>query len=649
VASGVSAPGPARPRRRIKVRGGTLGWFLCWAVVFADIGTSIYYTPGILFPHFGDRSALFVSMTLVVFVLLSAKYAEVAWRYPEGGGVVNVAASALHPFAGLLGGLFILIDYYLTAALSALSGFIYLGVVLPSLTPFVVGATMIALGALGVLNLLGVRDSARVSATVAVLAAIGQLGVVLATAVRLGPDGVLHSLAALAHGPRLTPVGLVTGYAAAFLAFSGLETISQLAPAMREVRRQVAARAMAAVVATMVVTSPLLTLWSTTQLPAGTDPNQFISRLGAHVAGPPLGAYVAVTAAFLLVFASNTAIIGAYHVFVALCRMGFLPRALEQRNRRRGTPHWAILLAVGLPVLLVALSRGDVALLGDLYAFGLLGAFILTSLSLDIVRWHDQGWRRRPRARLSFSLGAATTLLVAVAWTTNLAAKPLAARFGGGLTLLGLAVGLLTHSYLRGREPVVFPLLHRPEVPAVAVSRGRRLPPAQVLAILPADPALAEAVVATAVAAAGDRPLAFLYRGDPSRVRRPGRHLLEVQDPYLADRAARVAFARAERAARRRVRDRRYLYVPGDLRQEAVGDVWRQLRPRETVLVEGDQGVLPPVAIDRVRRISVDGITVLRLLSGAPPQTPAPTATPSPPAGPPGAPPAPGPRAATEG
>src|SRR2546427_7302269 len=43
-----------------------LGAFLCWAVVFADIGTSVYYVPGILYGHFGSRSALFVLMTLFV-------------------------------------------------------------------------------------------------------------------------------------------------------------------------------------------------------------------------------------------------------------------------------------------------------------------------------------------------------------------------------------------------------------------------------------------------------------------------------------------------------------------------------------------------------------------------------------------------------
>ena len=70
---------------------------------------------------------------------------EVAWRYPEGGGVVTVASRALHPFAGLLGGLFILVDYFLTAALSALSGVIYLSIVFNSLGAVVVLGTVGAL------------------------------------------------------------------------------------------------------------------------------------------------------------------------------------------------------------------------------------------------------------------------------------------------------------------------------------------------------------------------------------------------------------------------------------------------------------------------------------------------------------------------
>jgi hypothetical protein len=149
-----TAPNPTAAEGR------SLGYFLCWAVVFADIGTSVYYTPGILYHQVGVHAALFVCMTLVVFILLTIKYAEVTIRYPEGGGVVTVASRAIHALAGLVGGLFILVDYFLTSALSALSGVIYLSLLMPALGPVVVPVTVLAIAALGVLNLMGVKSSA---------------------------------------------------------------------------------------------------------------------------------------------------------------------------------------------------------------------------------------------------------------------------------------------------------------------------------------------------------------------------------------------------------------------------------------------------------------------------------------------------------
>ena len=75
-----------------------LGWLLAWAVVFCDIGTSVYYVPGILFGEVGNLAPAFVALTTVGFVLLAAKYVEVSWRNPEGGGVVTVATKAFSPF-----------------------------------------------------------------------------------------------------------------------------------------------------------------------------------------------------------------------------------------------------------------------------------------------------------------------------------------------------------------------------------------------------------------------------------------------------------------------------------------------------------------------------------------------------------------------
>src|SRR5438093_3111910 len=227
---------PAAQRRRVKVHGASLGPLLCWSIVFADIGTSIYYVPGILSASgYNKRAAIFVVMTVVVFVLLALKYAEVTWRNPEGGGVVSIASRALHPFAGLVGGLFIIVDYYLTAAISAFSGIAYLAVVVPAVGwERAVPGTLVALAVLAALNIYGIRESAIVSLVAATAAALAQLVVVVVVGLHIGVLGVIDTIRAVGEGPPpLTPLVIVTGFGAAFLAFSGLESVAQIAPPLR--------------------------------------------------------------------------------------------------------------------------------------------------------------------------------------------------------------------------------------------------------------------------------------------------------------------------------------------------------------------------------------------------------------------------------
>lgn len=526
---------------------------------------------------------MFVDLTFLVFVLLCIKYSEVAIRYPEGGGVVTVATRAIGPIAGLLGGLCILVDYFLTAGLSATSGVIYLSLVFGALKPLILVASVAALIGLGLINLIGVQTSATITAGFAVLALIGQLAVVVAVLINLGPDHLWKDFPRMLAGPQLTPVGIVTGYAAAFLAFSGLESISQLSPAMTEPRKRVARLAMLFVVLSVLITSPLLTLWSTTLLRPGFDPNQGVSLLGGLAAGPMLQNTVAVSAALLLIFACNTALIGCYHVLIALGRMRLLPRVLLATNRWRGTPHWSILLATFIPVVVVIVSGASTALLGDLYAFGLLGAFSITCLSLDIVRWHQRKDRHRHKGlgRTSmpmFVVGVATTVLVAIPWLTNLFAKPLATAFGGGLVAIGLVVAFVTNRLetRRGRY-AIFPYLHRPEHPILFLRGGRRLAPAAVLAFLPHDLQKLPGVIEQALSSARARPVVFAYEGQTPRRRNP--RFLEIIDPYADDEAAHDAFQQAEAAARKGRLQVRYVYVPAGTESDVEDRLRDELQP----------------------------------------------------------------------
>src|SRR5258708_17809724 len=383
-------------------KGSTLGTILCWAVVFADIGTSVYYTPGILYGSVGRLAGFFVLLTMIVFILLTLKYAEVTQRFPQSGGVVTVAAPGINHWVGALGGMFILVDYFLTSAISSLSGMIYLSVVIPTMSPFVLEITIVVLILLGILNWVGVSESAKVSLVAAIVAFLSDVAILITVFSHVSVPEFFSLFHSIFPHTVLTPVTILTGFAGSFLAFSGLESISQLSPVMRPPRKRTAGIALTLVVLTVGLTSPLLTMLSTLLLSKQVldDPvlsGQVISLLAGKWGGVVLQTEVAISASALLVFASNTAIIGSYHVFLALSRMGFFPEFILKRNKLRGTPHYSIALVTFIPIAVLVLAGGSVDLLGNMYAFGLLGAFTLTCLGLDLVRYRERKAARAQR------------------------------------------------------------------------------------------------------------------------------------------------------------------------------------------------------------------------------------------------------------
>ncbi len=418
-----------------------LGPFLCWAIVYANIGTSVYYVPGILYEDTGAFSASFVLATAVAFVFLAAKYAGIAGRYPSGGGVVSVAEEAFGPRVGALGGTLILVDFFLTAAISSVSGIAYLASLAPLIGAFALPLVVVALALLGLLNWVGIRSSAVASAFAGVIAivALGGLGVV--TAVTIGEVEWARVEQAFLGVGRIPLGEAVTGYAVAWLSFSGLESLAQISPAMAEPRRRTAAIAMVLVAVTVLITSPIMTAFATNVLdPASANPNALQADLAFAMGGPWLRVVVVLSAALLLLFAANTAVVGTYHVFGALAESQFLPRALLRRSPRFGTPTLSIAVAVSVPVLIVIATRADMTQLGHLYAFGLLGAFVLASTAVDRVSINEG------RTGPMFVVGLATSAAVIVAWLTNLIQKPEATLFGGSLTLAMMVYAL----YQRG-------------------------------------------------------------------------------------------------------------------------------------------------------------------------------------------------------
>ncbi len=644
-----------------------LGPILCWAVVFADIGTSIYYVPGILYNTEGitTLAGFFVLLTMSVFVLLTLKYAEVSYRFPQGGGVVTVAAQAINHWFGALGGMFILVDYFLTAAISCLSGMIYLSVVFPAINPLVLEIAITVLILLGILNWFGISESAKVSLVGAIIAFVSDLAILVTVFTHISFSEFIALIPQMFANHTLGPANILIGFAASFLAFSGLESISQLSPVMKTPRKKVAGMALLFVVLTIGITSPLLTMLTTTLLPTQTLENttlsnQVVSLLAGNWGNIILQTEVAISASALLIFASNTAIIGSYHVFMALSRMDFFPAFVLKRNKLRGTPHYSIALATGIPIIVLIIANGSINFLGELYAFGLLGAFTLTCLGLDIIRHRERKAARTLAAQLSHPGGdnndnkqlPSDDVLYRITETTHESALDNGPALAGGLdaeTVAMLAspvqnwrtrirelwynidfwLGILT-TFLVATAWTTNLIYKRPAtlfggtvagigmlvayfnyrrqkqkgyLPVVTTGLEGRLP-GSILAVLTAKNGRNDMIIRSAIDSADGKPVVFLYLGEPRAERIP--QIFEVYDPYLYDPQAKKSFGKAENLAQKSKSPRRFVYSteePG-----AVADVWHIAHPHDTIIAADYAGDVADVNPDRIRyELTPDG------------------------------------------
>src|SRR5437763_5706226 len=380
------AAGVHRPRN--------LDWKRAAALLYGDWGTSKAYVIGLAFLAAGYASLPIILAVCVLTGWGGINYAVICRYFPDGGGVYSAARSQGRLLA-VVGALLLIAALTVTAALSGWSGLSYFNI--PILKEHIVWATVGMLLVMGVINWYGPKHSGSFAVTLALPTVIVVLVLIAITA----PHVTTHYL----ERPHENPAQLWVQFVGVILALSGVEAIANLTGVMKldpdstthhpKVARE-SAKAIWPVAVEVVVGTALLG-WAMLSL----NPNATVMLSdGAHsmrealhlrsedtlrfigeqfgtqsfgvLFGQAFGWIVGIVFFFLLVSAANTAIVAMIGLLYMMARDHEMPAVFTQLNRH-GVPRLPILIAIGLPVIVIVATANFTALAG-LYAIGVVGA-----------------------------------------------------------------------------------------------------------------------------------------------------------------------------------------------------------------------------------------------------------------------------------
>ena len=496
-----------------------------FSVAYGEVASSIYFALGIVAAYAVGYTPLVLLGAGLFFLLVALSYAEGTAAIPETGGAATFVRRAFNDLLGFLTGWALFLDYLIVIALSTLFLPHYLAAAL-ELDGLGEGPWDVVV-AVGVIVLIAAVRLARhsrlytVSVVVAALdLAVQLLLVLLGLALLLAPEP-LDATLALGEWPGWGDIAYALPLA--LLAYTGLETVANLAEEAREPGRTLP-RSLFSSIGLVVVVTSAIALVGTSALPArdGESPlgNEWLEAPVAGIAaalGEPLPDWAAhavrvvvgLTGALVLFVAATTSISGLTRLAHSMGGHGQLPRGLGRLHRRTLVSPLAIVLAAVLAIALVlatALAGNDVVFLASLYSFGVLLAFAAAQLAVIRLRYLEPELARPYRVPLNIRVGTTSIplpavvglLLAAAIWVLALATHP-GARYAGPAWL---AVGLLVYGVVRrrGRHGLLEHVDAAEELPAGATFR-------RVLVPMKLGP-VGEEMMATAVALAKERQAA---------------------------------------------------------------------------------------------------------------------------------------------
>ncbi len=371
------------------------------STAYGDVGSSIYYALGLVAIFALGMTPVVFLIAGLFFVMTAMTYAEATANFPEAGGASSFARRAFNELASFFAGWAQILNYVITVGISAFFVPHYLAVFWPALghgPGDVLGGIVIVL-ALTAVNIVGVRESARVNFLLASIDYATQLLLVtLGVFLVLDLHTVIHNIH-LGVAPHWDQ--LAVSVPVAMISYTGLETISNMSEESRSPRTLVP-RAYKALVVAVLSIYALLPAVALSALPVTQQPDgSYSTQLADKYAGDPilgivqnmsLGAleqplriYVGILAATILIVAANAGTIGVSRLTYSLGQHQQLPERLRHISARSRTP--VVALAVFAVLACLAMVPGKETFLGNMYAFGAMLSFTTAHVSLIGLRW----------------------------------------------------------------------------------------------------------------------------------------------------------------------------------------------------------------------------------------------------------------------
>jgi amino acid transporter len=448
-----------------------LNYIRAAGLLYGDLGTSKAYVLGLAFALAGHASFWFIFAVSILTLLVGLNYIVICRLYPHGGGVY-ASVRDRSKILSFVGAFFLISDYLITASLSALSAFHYLGL------PYPVLWAMLSIFAIGILNLLGPKQTGSLSILLAIPTIICVLGLGLLSIPFL-PEAIQH-LDPINHDVQAdwnVFVGVI-------VALSGIEAIATTTGSMKLDRgssfqmpsvKNTSTPAILIVIFEVCFFTTLFGLAmnalpgleainGTVIAPDGHDVRDYMLKYMAEVFGSSffgakigtiLGFLVSIVVALILLSAVNTALVGLSSLLFVMSRDGELPLSFQQLNRF-GVPIYSLISAFILPIGILFVVD-DVAGLANLYAIGFVGAIAVNLGSTSTNPKH-------PLSTFERSLMFGTFLIMALVEVTLFIDKPEARGFV--ITIMG--IGLLLRALVaehKEQQKVVADITKKPSLP----------------------------------------------------------------------------------------------------------------------------------------------------------------------------------------